>query len=85
MTTLLANAHVVTMDDAGAEHERGWVLLADGLVSEVGAGPRPVADEAVEQRRERGDRNANDDALGLRPGEHGLLQQNSFRLPSRGN
>ena len=45
MKTLLANAHVVTMDDAGTEHDSGWVLLEDGLVREVGAGARPDADE----------------------------------------
>ena len=45
MTTLLANAHVVTMDDEGTEYENGWLLLADGLVSDAGAGPRPDADD----------------------------------------
>src|SRR5437867_12081491 len=45
MTTLLVNAHVVTMDDEGTEHENGWVLLGDGLVSDVGTGARPAADE----------------------------------------
>ena len=45
MTTLFTNAHVVTMDDAGTEHEGGWILSDQGLVSEVGAGERPKADE----------------------------------------
>jgi cytosine/adenosine deaminase-related metal-dependent hydrolase len=45
VTTLLANAHVVTMDDEGTEHAGGWILLDDGLVREIGAGARPVADE----------------------------------------
>jgi cytosine/adenosine deaminase-related metal-dependent hydrolase len=45
MRTLFANAHVVTMDDEGTELERGWILAEDGLVSEVGAGERPDADE----------------------------------------
>jgi cytosine/adenosine deaminase-related metal-dependent hydrolase len=45
VSTLLANAHVVTMDDAGTEHESGWILLEDGLVQELGSGPRPDADE----------------------------------------
>jgi 8-oxoguanine deaminase len=45
VTTLLANAYVLTMDDNGTEHESGWVLLADGLVREVGAGDRPEADD----------------------------------------
>jgi cytosine/adenosine deaminase-related metal-dependent hydrolase len=35
---ILANAWVVTMDDAGTEHERGWVRIEDGLIAEVGAG-----------------------------------------------
>jgi cytosine/adenosine deaminase-related metal-dependent hydrolase len=45
VTTLLVNAHVVTMDDGDTEHDDGWLLLADGLVQEVGAGPRPDADD----------------------------------------
>jgi cytosine/adenosine deaminase-related metal-dependent hydrolase len=45
MRTLFANAYVVTMDDEGTELERGWILAEDGLVSEVGAGERPDADE----------------------------------------
>jgi cytosine/adenosine deaminase-related metal-dependent hydrolase len=46
VTTLLANAHVVTMDDEGTEHAGGWILLEDGLVREVGTGARPEADDA---------------------------------------
>ena len=45
MTTLIANAHVVTMDDGGAEYPGGWVLIEDGLVSAVGSGEKPKADE----------------------------------------
>ncbi len=45
MSTLLANAHVVTMDDAGTEYEGGWILIDDGLVKDAGAGARPDADE----------------------------------------
>jgi 8-oxoguanine deaminase len=36
--TLYGNAWVVTMDDAGTEHEHGWLRVEDGLVTEVGAG-----------------------------------------------
>jgi predicted amidohydrolase YtcJ len=36
MRTLLANAHVVTMDDEGTELAGGWVLVDDGLVAAVG-------------------------------------------------
>jgi cytosine/adenosine deaminase-related metal-dependent hydrolase len=39
--TTLANAHLVTMDAAGTEHERGWIRLEDGLVAELGAGDPP--------------------------------------------
>ncbi|MGZ4392935.1 MAG: 8-oxoguanine deaminase [Gaiellaceae bacterium] len=45
MSTLLANAHVVTMDDAGTEYEGGWVLVDDGVVKDAGAGARPEADD----------------------------------------
>jgi 8-oxoguanine deaminase len=45
VTTLFANAHVVTMDDGGAEHSGGWILVDDGLVQDVGAGARPAAND----------------------------------------
>jgi cytosine/adenosine deaminase-related metal-dependent hydrolase len=48
VTTLFRNAYVVTMDDAGAEHESGWILVDDGFVSSVGAGAPPAADETVD-------------------------------------
>ena len=48
MTTLLHRAYVVTMDDAGAEHEDGWVLIRDGIVEAVGAEAPPEADEQVD-------------------------------------
>jgi len=38
---LLANAHVVVMDDAGTEHESGWVLVEDGVVAATGGGAEP--------------------------------------------
>jgi cytosine/adenosine deaminase-related metal-dependent hydrolase len=47
MKTLLHGAWVVTMDDAGSEHENGWVLIDDGLIASVGGGPSPPADELV--------------------------------------
>ena len=34
------NAWVVTMDDAGTEHEHGWLEVEDGLITELGAGLR---------------------------------------------
>jgi cytosine/adenosine deaminase-related metal-dependent hydrolase len=48
MTTLLHSAYVVTMDEAGAEHEDGWVLIRDGIVDAVGADAPPEADEQVD-------------------------------------
>jgi cytosine/adenosine deaminase-related metal-dependent hydrolase len=47
MSRLLHDAWVVTMDDAGTEHDDGWVLIRDGLVEAVGAGTPPEADERV--------------------------------------
>ena len=38
---ILANAWIVTMDDAGTEHEHGWLRIEDGLIAEVGAGDPP--------------------------------------------
>jgi cytosine/adenosine deaminase-related metal-dependent hydrolase len=48
MNTLFHNAHVVTMDDGGNEHGSGWLLVADGIVTDVGEGSRPDADETVD-------------------------------------
>ena len=36
------------MDDAGTEHDDGWVLVADGRVEAVGGGVAPEADERVD-------------------------------------
>src|SRR2546421_3660243 len=48
MRTLLRNAYVVTVDDAGAEHADGWVLVEDGFVGAVGSGEPPAADRVVD-------------------------------------
>jgi cytosine/adenosine deaminase-related metal-dependent hydrolase len=48
VTTLLHSAHVVTMDDAGTEHEDGWVLVDAGKVDAVGGGAPPEADERID-------------------------------------
>ncbi len=45
MKRVYANAYVVVMDDAGTEHEDGWVLVDDGVISATGAGADPDADE----------------------------------------
>jgi cytosine/adenosine deaminase-related metal-dependent hydrolase len=45
---ILANAWVVTMDDAGTEYERGWLRIENGLIAEVGPGePPPVSDMSI--------------------------------------
>jgi cytosine/adenosine deaminase-related metal-dependent hydrolase len=43
--TVLANAYVVTMDDAGTEHELGWIAFEDGVVTAVGDGDPPEPGE----------------------------------------
>ncbi len=48
MKRLFANAYVVVMDDAGTEHEDGWVLAEDGIVAATGGGAEPEADERVD-------------------------------------
>jgi cytosine/adenosine deaminase-related metal-dependent hydrolase len=50
VSTLYVNAHVVTMDDDGAEHAGGWLRVEDGLVQGAGDGARPDADETVDLR-----------------------------------
>jgi 8-oxoguanine deaminase len=47
-STLVVNAYVVTMDEAGTEHAGGWVLMEDGLIGKIGDGDRPDADEVVD-------------------------------------
>ena len=47
MKSLLADAHVLTVDDAGTEHPDGWILIENGFVAGVGAGEEPEADERV--------------------------------------
>ncbi|HEY0415780.1 MAG TPA: 8-oxoguanine deaminase [Gaiellaceae bacterium] len=42
---ILGNAWIVTMDDAGTEHRRGWLRVEDGLVAEVGDGDAPAGAE----------------------------------------
>jgi 8-oxoguanine deaminase len=48
VTTLYANAWLVTMDDEGTEHPDGWLLVEDGFVAAVGGGEQPSADERVD-------------------------------------
>ena len=58
MRTLVANAHIVTMDGAGTEIPNGWLLLDDGFVEEVGSGNPPPA-EAYENVAGRSSRPAS--------------------------
>ncbi len=46
-TTLLTDAHVAVMDEAGTEYPDGWLLVAEGFVAAVGGGAPPDADETV--------------------------------------
>ena len=48
MRALFSNAHVVVGDEAGTEHDGGWLLVEGGLVTETGAGERPAAGETVD-------------------------------------
>jgi cytosine/adenosine deaminase-related metal-dependent hydrolase len=45
---IFSNAHIVTMDDAGTEHEHGWLRIENGLIIELGAGD-PAADALPRQ------------------------------------
>jgi cytosine/adenosine deaminase-related metal-dependent hydrolase len=48
LRTLFQNAYVVVGDEAGSEHDGGWLLVEDGFVADVGAGGGPAADETVD-------------------------------------
>jgi len=48
VSTLYTNGWIVTMDDAGSEHESGWLLVEGSTISAVGSGPEPVAAERVD-------------------------------------
>ena len=43
--TTYGNAWIVTMDDGGTEHERGWLRVEDGLIAEVHGGEAPAGAE----------------------------------------
>ena len=42
-TTIIEGAHVATVDAAGTEHRNGHVVIDDGRITAVGAGPAPAA------------------------------------------
>jgi cytosine/adenosine deaminase-related metal-dependent hydrolase len=48
MSTLLHGAWVVAMDDAGTEHEDGWVLIRNGMIGAIGGSAPPEADELID-------------------------------------
>jgi cytosine/adenosine deaminase-related metal-dependent hydrolase len=48
VSTLFVNAYVVAIDDAGSEHDNGWLLVDGGHVRAIGGGARPDADEVVD-------------------------------------
>ena len=50
MTRLFAGGWIVTCDDAGTEHEFGWLLVENGVLSAVGSEPEPEADERIDLR-----------------------------------
>jgi len=45
---LFHRGYVVVMDDAGTEHEDGWVLVEDAIVAATGGGSEPEADERID-------------------------------------
>ena len=45
---LYRNAYLVTMDDAGTEHDGGWLLVRDGLIEAVGHDDPPEAATSVD-------------------------------------
>jgi 8-oxoguanine deaminase len=42
---ILANAYVAAMDDAGTEHDRGWLRIEDGVIAALGSGDPPEPGE----------------------------------------
>jgi cytosine/adenosine deaminase-related metal-dependent hydrolase len=48
VSTLYAACWIATCDDAGTEHESGWLLVEDGVIAALGAGTEPEADHRVD-------------------------------------
>ncbi|HKU58634.1 MAG TPA: amidohydrolase family protein, partial [Gaiellaceae bacterium] len=46
---IYGNAWLVTMDDAGTEHRRGWLQVDDGLIIAVGEGDPPGGFEDLDR------------------------------------
>ena len=49
MRALYANGWIVTMDDPGTEHPRGWMLVEDGVILSLGGGAEPEGAADVER------------------------------------
>jgi cytosine/adenosine deaminase-related metal-dependent hydrolase len=48
MKRLYSGCWIVACDEAGTEHESGWLLVEDGVIAAVGAGEEPEAEERVD-------------------------------------
>ena len=48
MRRLYSACWLVTCDDAGTEHESGWLLVEDGVIAAIGSGAAPETDERVD-------------------------------------
>jgi cytosine/adenosine deaminase-related metal-dependent hydrolase len=48
MTRAFVNGWIVTCDEAGTEHESGWLLVDGGAIAGVGPGAAPMADDLVD-------------------------------------
>jgi len=48
MKRLFSDCWIATCDDAGTEHESGWLLVEDGVIAALGSGTEPEADERVD-------------------------------------
>jgi cytosine/adenosine deaminase-related metal-dependent hydrolase len=46
-SVVIEGAAIVTVDAAGTRHERGHVVVEDGIITAVGAGPAPQSTESV--------------------------------------
>ncbi|MFH8251684.1 amidohydrolase family protein, partial [Microbacterium sp. B2969] len=44
--TIIQGGHIATVDSVGTEHKTGHVVIDDGVITAVGAGPAPERDGA---------------------------------------
>jgi cytosine/adenosine deaminase-related metal-dependent hydrolase len=51
---LFTNAYVATMDDAGTEHDGGWILVENGMISAIGSSTEPTPDTGDGERIDLG-------------------------------